>query len=600
MKAYGRNLKGNAWAAFLAACVVLLGGITWCEGAEPPAANEHETDAVVAPAVPPEAASVSPETNTPAANSESPSPNTKPSESSRRQRLDEVVSVGTSARVGGRQTAAEVVVVYGDATIEGEVKGDVVVVFGKLKIEGSVRGDVVVVLGEAEVNGEIRGSTSLVMSPSRFGPKANVQGDVVAVGVAPEIDASAVLKRSPEVVSLGPLMSYFEGAKDYLLQGVLWLRPFPPRVGWAWIAVGVFLVFHLILALILARPLESCMVMVRDQPARSFLVGLLTCVLVAPVSLLLSFTVIAPLLIWLAFFALCIFGRVAAYGATGAALGRTVGIQAWPHPVVAVLVGSVVLYVCYMIPLVGLMVYGLALPLGVGAVLLRIFDAMKKESPPIAGAPRREGLAAASALASGMPGPATHGFTGTGPAPSASAAAPFPCDPIGSGSNGGPVPPGGSPPPIPPTTPPPFTAPPPISPRVIPLTGMDDLAMPRVGFWPRFGAVLMDLILVAVVNAVSFQSAQAFWFLWAVYHGVLWTWRSTTLGGSVMNLRLVRLDGRAMDWQTAVVRMLGSVVSLVPLGLGFFWASWDSEFQSWHDRIAGTTMVKPERKVSLV
>ena len=68
----------------------------------------------------------------------------------------------------------------------------------------------------------------------------------------------------------------------------------------------------------------------------------------------------------------------------------------------------------------------------------------------------------------------------------------------------------------------------------------------------------------------------------------------------MLNLRLVRLDGRPLDWQTAVVRVLGAVVSLVPLGLGFFWASWDTEFQAWHDRIAGTTVVKPERRVSLV
>jgi len=522
----------------------------------------------------------------------------------RRQALREVVSIGSQATVGVNQVADQVVVVNGDAQIEGEVRGDLVVIFGKARVTGRVRGDIVVVLGEAMIDGRVRGDTTLVMSRGRFGAGANVDGDVTVVGVEPEIDPAASLKSMPEVVTLGPLVGYFEGAKDYLIQGVFFLRPFPPRVGWVWIAAGLFLLLHLLIAALVPRPLTECMDLVRNQPVRSFLVGLLAWVLVGPVSLLLSFTVIAPLLIWMAFFAVCIFGRVAAYGAAGETIARISGRTGIVNPIGAVLVGSLVLYVSYMIPVVGLLLYGLVLPLGAGAVLIRIFDGLRRDRPPTMAGPRPENLAAASALVSGHPGPATHGFVSTG----ASDAAPMTAAVGGGGASAGtPV--------APPTptsqesvstsTPPSIGAVPPVNPprtppQVIPLGGVEALAAPRVGFWPRLGASCIDVILISVINLMTFREVESFWFLFAIYHIALWAWKGTTVGGSVLNLKLVRLDGRAMDWQTAVVRMLGAVVSLVPLGLGFLWTCWDPDYQSWHDRIAGTTVVRPEQKVTLV
>ena len=522
----------------------------------------------------------------------------------RRQSLREVVSIGSQATVGPNQVADQVVVVNGDANIEGEVRGDVVVIFGKARVTGRVRGDIVVVLGEAMIDGRVRGDTTLVMSRGRFGGNANVDGDVTVVGVEPEIDASASLKSMPEVITLGPLVGYFEGAKDYLIQGVFYLRPFPPRVGWVWIAAALFLLLHLLIAALVPRPLTECMDLVRNQPVRSFLVGLLAWVLVGPVSLLLSFTVIAPLLIWMAFFAVCIFGRVAAYGAAGETMSRISGRNGITHPVGAVLVGSLVLYVSYMIPVVGLLVYGLVLPLGAGAVLIRIFEGLRRDRPPMMAGPRPENYAAANALVSGNPGPATHGFVPTG----VGEAAPIPAG-VGGGATlvGTPdgVPPTPSQATVPPVVPPlvgavPPSTPPRTPPQVIPLGAVDALAAPRVGFWPRLGASAIDLILISVINLMTFREVESFWFLLAIYHIALWAWKGTTLGGSVLNLKLVRLDGRAMDWQTAVVRMLGAVVSLVPLGLGFLWTCWDADYQSWHDRIAGTTVVRPEQKVTLV
>jgi uncharacterized RDD family membrane protein YckC len=503
----------------------------------------------------------------------------------RPQHTGEVVAIGGDATIPRGESANQVVVVRGTARIEGDVDGDVVVVLGTLTVTGRVDGNVVVVLGSAKIDGEILGDTALILSPASLGPRAVMSGDLLAVGDEPDIDPAASIARGPEIVSLGPLTRYLDWAKEYLFQGVFLLRPFPPRLGWVWIIAGLLLLFHVAIALLFPGPLRACMETLREQPARSFLVGLIACVLVGPVSLLLSFTMVATPLIWLAFFALCVFGRMAVYATAGAALGRAGKLSSMDHPVPALVLGSLLFYVSYMVPLIGFPIFWLVIPWGVGAVMLRLFEAMRRERRPSGNGgrtvPSYGSLAAASGLSSGTPGPATHAL-----AEGTETARPSPAGEVPADAG---------------FTAPPASPPPPLSsPPVVPIAPIDLGAAPRVGFWPRFGAVVIDLIVIGFVNLITFEQFKSFWLLVGAYHLVMWGWKATTLGGAVLGLRLIRLDGRPVDWATAAVRVLGSVVSLLPLGLGFFWVAWDDQMQSWHDRIAGTTIVKTERRMALV
>jgi len=47
-------------------------------------------------------------------------------------------------------------------------------------------------------------------------------------------------------------------------------------------------------------------------------------------------------------------------------------------------------------------------------------------------------------------------------------------------------------------------------------------------------------------------------------------------------------------------RALACLLSLVVACLGFFWIAFDSEKQGWHDKIAGTYVVKLPKGTSLV
>ena len=41
-----------------------------------------------------------------------------------------------------------------------------------------------------------------------------------------------------------------------------------------------------------------------------------------------------------------------------------------------------------------------------------------------------------------------------------------------------------------------------------------------------------------------------------------------------------------------VVRYFAYILSFIPFGLGFLWVAFDSKKQSWHDKLAGTVVVK--------
>jgi uncharacterized RDD family membrane protein YckC len=86
----------------------------------------------------------------------------------------------------------------------------------------------------------------------------------------------------------------------------------------------------------------------------------------------------------------------------------------------------------------------------------------------------------------------------------------------------------------------------------------------------------------------------------AVYGAVMWKTRGSTIGGSVFDLRVVRLDGRPIDWETAIVRALSCFLSMVVVGLGFIWIAFDGNKQAWHDKIAGTVVVRVAKGVPLV
>lgn len=132
-----------------------------------------------------------------------------------------------------------------------------------------------------------------------------------------------------------------------------------------------------------------------------------------------------------------------------------------------------------------------------------------------------------------------------------------------------------------------------------------------VGFWPRVGASLIDTIimmvvtvplLMAVYGKQYFDSAQMLLGPWdffisyvlpAVLVVAFWCYRSATPGKMAINAKIVDArSGGVPSTSQYVIRYFGYFVSTLPLLLGLIWVAFDKRKQGWHDKMAGTLVVR--------
>ncbi len=83
------------------------------------------------------------------------------------------------------------------------------------------------------------------------------------------------------------------------------------------------------------------------------------------------------------------------------------------------------------------------------------------------------------------------------------------------------------------------------------------------------------------------------------YFGWHWVRNGQTLGMRAWRLRVAQVDGSPLTWWHALARFLFAIPSLLLFGLGFFWVLLDKRHQTWHDRIAGTMVVREAKRTRL-
>ena len=132
-----------------------------------------------------------------------------------------------------------------------------------------------------------------------------------------------------------------------------------------------------------------------------------------------------------------------------------------------------------------------------------------------------------------------------------------------------------------------------------------------VGFWLRVWAALIDTVLICVllVPVLMAVYGRAYWDSTSLIQGpadflltwvgpavaVVWFWvaRQATPGKMAISARIVdaRTGERASTGQL-IGRYLGYYVAMFPLCLGIFWVGFDARKQGWHDKLAGTVVVR--------
>ena len=77
------------------------------------------------------------------------------------------------------------------------------------------------------------------------------------------------------------------------------------------------------------------------------------------------------------------------------------------------------------------------------------------------------------------------------------------------------------------------------------------------------------------------------------YFPYCWSRFGRTAGMAALGLRLIRDGERGpVSFGRAVVRLMGLMVALAPLGLGLLWVLRDPRRRGWHDLLAGTIVVQ--------
>jgi len=125
----------------------------------------------------------------------------------------------------------------------------------------------------------------------------------------------------------------------------------------------------------------------------------------------------------------------------------------------------------------------------------------------------------------------------------------------------------------------------------------------KIGFWRRFAAIFIDgfavFVVSSVLNGLVFGGDQVrgnglstllglayYMYFWSAYgHG-------QTPGSRVLGIRVVKTTGAELTLTDAFIRYIGFILSCIAIFIGVIWVAFDANKQGWHDKIAGTYVVK--------
>ena len=126
----------------------------------------------------------------------------------------------------------------------------------------------------------------------------------------------------------------------------------------------------------------------------------------------------------------------------------------------------------------------------------------------------------------------------------------------------------------------------------------------KAGWGTRALAIIIDALGVGIIagaissilgggpSTTQYQGLST--LFQAVYFTYFWSaaGKGQTLGSRALNIRVVKTDGSYLDYVGAFLRYVGFFISCAAFLLGVIWAAFDAQKQGWHDKIAGTYVVK--------
>ncbi|MGB1159187.1 MAG: RDD family protein [Porticoccaceae bacterium] len=134
------------------------------------------------------------------------------------------------------------------------------------------------------------------------------------------------------------------------------------------------------------------------------------------------------------------------------------------------------------------------------------------------------------------------------------------------------------------------------------------------GFWIRVLANLIDHIILLLVISLPLSMLYGFEAYWAgekIIHGfwdvvgfiapvvlTIWFWLRFLGTPGKMLCRLQVVDAKtlsALSLKQSIIRYLGYVPATLVLLIGILWVAFDRRKQGWHDKLAGSVVIRVAR-----
>ena len=131
------------------------------------------------------------------------------------------------------------------------------------------------------------------------------------------------------------------------------------------------------------------------------------------------------------------------------------------------------------------------------------------------------------------------------------------------------------------------------------------------GFWIRVGAAIIDSILLLIIISPLLTAIYGteYWISESLVHGawdvvlsyilpaiaviLFWKYKSATPGKMLLKLTIVDAEtGDKPSTGQFIGRYFAYFVSIIPLFIGFIWVGIDKRKQGWHDKLAGTVVIR--------
>lgn len=506
------------------------------------------------------------------------------------QRLGrDIVVTGSDVRIAPGETVHDVVVNGADLLVEGDVTGDIIVILGKVTVLGRVDGDITNV------------GRGVWLENGGF-----VNGNVIGVGYGVVREPDGVVQGKVHNLGLVAIpLSVRSRAVLYFEECILLARPLSIRVGFVWVIWAIFLAIQALLGLLFPGATRATMAAMRERPGGTAILSIFALPLILLTASILTATLVGAPAVPFLFAALVIglwIGRIAILRLMGSRVLQLFGLVE-AAPIAEFFTGAIIATLLFLIPVVGLFTWMIFVLWALGAILMALF---RRDRPP-ASSIDRFGINPETASTTAFTSQTTTDPYPSAANPPTTMSDPMPlhpkgsasADPLANSSAGNPGPTGTA------------SSVRWHEARQRPGLSAEEIASAaRPGLGRRLGALFIDwiplLFLAAILpERLAFIHLDEFAVVLRVAIGVAYftlmlTWRGTTLGGLVLGLRVVRLDGRPIDRPVALVRALGAVLSGLCCGVGWFWAAWDERRQTWHDRLAGTVVIRDDDAPPLV